>query len=81
MSDTFTTDLHRAVADVCQRHEFGLLSRLMLIAEVVDDGGELGLLIGTSPKDMPRWDRVGLLQFALTDVATPSVDSDEGDDL
>ncbi|MBO0514781.1 hypothetical protein, partial [Streptomyces beijiangensis] len=53
---------------VCQRHGHGLLSRLIMCAEVVDTDGDLGLLIGSSPADMPIWDRTGMLRYALADV-------------
>ncbi|WP_274567632.1 hypothetical protein [Streptomyces spiramyceticus] len=40
----------------------------MLCAEVVDDDGEIGLLIGASPQDMATWDRAGMLRYALSDL-------------
>lgn len=61
-------DLHRAVAETCQRHGMELLSRLVLCAEVVDERGEIGLLIGSAPSDMAAWDRAGMLRYALSDL-------------
>ncbi|MEU2592997.1 hypothetical protein ABZ649_04625 [Streptomyces albidoflavus] len=64
----FNTDLHRAVAEVCQRHELGMLSRLVLCAEVVEEDGTVALLLSSSPRDMPAWDRQGMLRYAMADL-------------
>ncbi|GAA3371198.1 hypothetical protein GCM10020367_20890 [Streptomyces sannanensis] len=62
------SDLHTAIADVLDRHGYGLLSRMILVAEIVDEDGALGLLLGSSPTDLPVWDRVGMLRYALHDT-------------
>ncbi|MFJ4412980.1 hypothetical protein [Streptomyces sp. NPDC088925] len=81
----FTEDLHRAVAGVFQEHGYGMLSRLVMCAEVVDEeDGDIGLLIGSSPENMPVWDRAGMMRYALADVDADTVrqriDMDEGDE-
>ncbi|TQE30877.1 hypothetical protein Sipo8835_23070 [Streptomyces ipomoeae] len=53
---------------MCQKNGFGLLSRVVVAAEVVDDDGAIGLLVGSSPADLAVWDRVGMLRYALLDV-------------
>ncbi|MFC8449489.1 hypothetical protein [Kitasatospora sp. NPDC057223] len=63
-------DVHQAVADVLRAHGAGLLSRAVLVLEVVDvESGELGLYVEASPTDMPMWDRAGLLRYADLDLA------------
>ncbi|WP_432034426.1 hypothetical protein [Streptomyces antibioticus] len=64
----FSTELHHAVAEVCQQNGYGLLSRVVVAAEVVDDDGAIGLLVGSSPADLAVWDRVGILRYALLDI-------------
>ncbi|MEU8919512.1 hypothetical protein AB0D10_01075 [Kitasatospora sp. NPDC048545] len=65
-----TDDMHQAVAEVLRAHGAGLLSRALLVLEVVDEvSGELGLYVEASPADMPMWDRAGLLRYADLDLA------------
>ncbi|MEU5383222.1 hypothetical protein [Kitasatospora cineracea] len=65
-----TDDVHQAVAEVLRTHGAGLLSRALLVLEVVDEAsGELGLYVEASPTDMPMWDRAGLLRYADLDLA------------
>ncbi|KDN85659.1 hypothetical protein [Kitasatospora cheerisanensis] len=65
-----TDDIHQAVAGVLRAHGAGLLSRALLVLEVVDEvTGELGLYVEASPADMPAWDRAGLLHYAGLDLA------------
>ncbi|MCX4749234.1 hypothetical protein OG455_27640 [Kitasatospora sp. NBC_01287] len=65
-----TDDVHQAIAEVLRCHGAGLLSRAVLVLEVVDeDSGELGLYVEASPSDMPMWDRAGLLRYADLDLA------------
>ncbi|WP_392749462.1 hypothetical protein [Streptomyces sp. LN590] len=66
---TPTEDLHKAVADVMAAHGYGMVSRLAFVVELVDEEtGDLGLLRGTSPSDMPAWSELGLFQFAIADI-------------
>ncbi|MFB7576729.1 hypothetical protein [Streptomyces sp. NPDC056165] len=65
---SMSEDLHQAVADVMRAHGFGLVSRLVFVAELVDDNGELGLLRGSCPGDMPVWSELGLHAYAVTDI-------------
>jgi hypothetical protein len=60
--------MHEAVGRVMEAHGCGLLSRMVLVAEVVDEEGALGLLRGSSPLDMPVWSELGLFQYALADI-------------
>ncbi|MFF8769067.1 hypothetical protein [Kitasatospora sp. NPDC015120] len=65
-----TDDIHQAVAGALRAHGAGLLSRMVLVLEVVDeDTGELGLYTEASPADMPAWDRAGLIRYADLDLA------------
>ncbi|MFD7639578.1 hypothetical protein ACFV4P_02900 [Kitasatospora sp. NPDC059795] len=65
-----TDDVHQAVAGVLHAHGAGLLSRAVLVLEVVEEqSGELGLYVEASPADMPMWDRAGLLRYAELDLA------------
>ncbi|MFD4394360.1 hypothetical protein [Kitasatospora sp. NPDC058478] len=65
-----TDDIHQAVAGVLRAHGTGLLSRAVLVLEVVEEEtGELGLFLETSPTDMPVWDRAGMLRYADLDLA------------
>lgn len=41
-SGRFSTDLHHAVAEACQQDGYGLLSRVAVAVEAVDDGGQSG---------------------------------------
>ncbi len=65
-----TDDIHDAVARVLRAHGAGLLSRAVLIIEVLDeeDGG-LGLYVEASPDAMPAWDRAGMIQYASMDLS------------
>lgn len=82
---TVAEDLHRAVAGVLQEHGFGMVSRLVFVAELVDeDDGTLGLVRGSSPWDMPVWSELGFHQYAVTDIqaavtATRVAESEEDD--
>ena len=67
-AEEFSSDLHAAIAGVCLCHGYGMLSRLVMAAEFVDDDGELGLLVGSLPQDMPVWDRMGMLRYAVADT-------------
>ncbi|GAA1161959.1 hypothetical protein F4556_005053 [Kitasatospora gansuensis] len=65
-----TDDIHQAVAGALRAHGAGLLSRMVLVLEVVDEeSGELGLYTEASPADMPAWDRAGLIRYASLDLA------------
>nr|BEK65695.1 hypothetical protein KPHV_29220 [Kitasatospora purpeofusca] len=81
-----TDDIHQAVAGVLRVHGAGLLSRALLVLEVVDEEtGELGLYVEASPADMPMWDRAGLLRYADLDLAGQVTacrigDADTGED-
>ena len=69
MSSTLEEDLQRAVAGVMHAHGFGLVSRLVFVVELIaEDSGELGLLRGSTPADMPVWDELGMHQYALADI-------------
>ena len=59
MAADFAEDLHRAVADVLDAHGLGMLSRLVMVAELVDEDGNLNLIRGSCPADMPIWDELG----------------------
>ncbi|MFF3493735.1 hypothetical protein ACFYWS_20550 [Streptomyces sp. NPDC002795] len=61
-------ELHQAVAGVLQEHGYGMTSRLVFVVELVDDDGELGLMRGSSPWDMPTWSELGLHQYAIADI-------------
>ncbi|MFE5089460.1 hypothetical protein ACFRCI_03480 [Streptomyces sp. NPDC056638] len=80
MSADFEQDLHTAVASVLQVHGLGMLSRAVLTVELVDDEGQLGLLTGTLPEDMPSWDRVGMLQYGLAHTNAQMIAAQLGDD-
>ncbi|MGI5143723.1 MULTISPECIES: hypothetical protein [unclassified Streptomyces] len=68
MSD-LAQDLHQAFAGVMQAHGYGLVSRLVFVAELVDEGnGELGLMRGSIPADMPVWSELGLHRYAVADI-------------
>ncbi|MFF0409699.1 hypothetical protein ACFYUY_04600 [Kitasatospora sp. NPDC004745] len=63
-------DIHQAIGGVLRAHGAGLLSRAVLVLEVVDeDTGELGLFMEVSPPDMPVWDRAGMLRYCDLDLA------------
>ncbi|MFJ4791740.1 hypothetical protein [Kitasatospora purpeofusca] len=65
-----TDDLHKAISGTLRAHGAGLLSRAVLVLEVVDEEtGELGLYVEASPADMPAWDRSGLIGYASLDLA------------
>ncbi len=65
-----TDDIHEAVARVLQAHGAGLLSRAVLVIEVLDEqDGQLGLYVEASPADMPAWDRAGMIRYADMDLA------------
>lgn len=78
-----TDDIHQAVAGALRTHGAGLLSRMVLVLEVVDEEtGELGLYTEASPADMPAWDRAGLIRYAdldLTGQITACRVADSGD--
>ena len=64
----FDDDLHAAIAGVLRTHGLGMLGRALVLAEVHDEEGEIGLLTQTLPDTMPIWDRTGLLRYALSDL-------------
>ncbi len=68
MAADFAEDLHHAVADVLDAHGLGMLSRLVVVAELVDEDGGLNLIRGSCPVDMPIWDELGLHRYALADI-------------
>ncbi|TQF05562.1 hypothetical protein E6W39_29200 [Kitasatospora acidiphila] len=65
----FDDDLHAAIAGVLSSHGLGMLGRAVVVAEVHDDDGELGLITQPLPDTMPIWDRTGLLGYASLDLA------------
>ncbi|GAA0695066.1 hypothetical protein GCM10010193_57230 [Kitasatospora atroaurantiaca] len=66
-----TDDIHEAVARVLQAHGAGLLSRAVLVIEVLGEhDGQLGLYVEASPADMPLWDRAGMIRYADMDLAS-----------
>jgi hypothetical protein len=65
---SFAEDVHQAFAGVMQAHGLGLVSRLVFVVELVEDGGELALLRGSVPGDMPVWSELGLHRYAVADI-------------
>ncbi|MGW4138873.1 hypothetical protein ACWELV_19130 [Streptomyces mirabilis] len=65
---TLAEDVHEAFAGVMRAHGFGMVSRLVFVVELVEDGGELGLLRGSCPGDMPVWSELGLHRYAVADI-------------
>ncbi|MFJ7422735.1 hypothetical protein ACIQXD_29650 [Streptomyces uncialis] len=65
MSGNLNVDLHTAISGVLHDHGLGMLSRAVVAVEIVDSDGDIGLLTGTLPEDMPSWDRVGMLEYSL----------------
>ncbi|MFD7769857.1 hypothetical protein [Streptomyces sp. NPDC059787] len=62
-------DLHHAVATVLSAHGFGLVSRMVFVVELVEEGtGELGVLRGSIPASLPVWDELGLHRYAVADI-------------
>lgn len=79
---TVAEDLHQAVAGVLQEHGYGMVSRLVFVAELVAEDGSLGLVRGSSPWDMPVWSELGFHQYAVSDIqavvtATRMADNEE----
>ncbi|MGW0631140.1 hypothetical protein [Streptomyces sp. NPDC002758] len=51
-----------------QAHGLGLVSQLVFVVELVEDSGELALLRGSVPGDMPVWSELGLHRYAVADI-------------
>ncbi|MCZ1001182.1 hypothetical protein O1M63_29015 [Streptomyces mirabilis] len=65
---TLAEDVHVAFAGVMRAHGFGMVSRLVFVVELVEDSGELGLLRGSCPGDMPVWSELGLHRYSVADI-------------
>ncbi|MFF3565463.1 hypothetical protein ACFYXS_36050 [Streptomyces sp. NPDC002574] len=66
---SFVEGAHKAFASVMRAHSFGMVSRLVFVVELVDEAtGELGLLRGSCPGDMPVWSELGLHRYAVADI-------------
>ncbi|KOX33025.1 MULTISPECIES: hypothetical protein [unclassified Streptomyces] len=71
--DQLAEALEGAVGEVLATLGLGILSRMTLSIEVIDRDGDLGLFTVAAPANMPVWDRIGLLRYALTELEANSV--------
>jgi hypothetical protein len=56
-------DLHNAVADVLAHHETSMVTKWIILVEVVDEAGDRGMWTFTSP-GATAWDSLGMLTYA-----------------
>lgn len=66
-----TVDLEQSLAEVLGEHERGMLSRAVVVAEVLDDEGERSLSVLTTP-GMPEWDALGLCRYGVLSIEGPA---------
>ncbi|MGI5526806.1 hypothetical protein ACQEVX_05065 [Streptomyces syringium] len=60
--DELGEDLEVSLAIVLGEAEMGMLTRAVVIAEVLDDDGERNLMVLTTPR-LAEWDALGMCRY------------------
>ncbi|MFD8022596.1 hypothetical protein ACFV6G_19505 [Streptomyces lavendulae] len=64
-------DIEAALTEVLGGHERGILSRAVIIAELLDSDGERALSIITTP-GVTEWDALGLCRYGVLSIEGPA---------
>lgn len=70
MSD-LATDVETVLTEVLGGHERGILSRAVVVAEVLDVEGERSLSVITTP-GLSEWDALGLCRYGVLSIEGPA---------
>ncbi|WP_367132885.1 MULTISPECIES: hypothetical protein [Streptomyces] len=68
--DELGEDLEVSLAMVLGEAEIGMLSRAVVIAEVLDDNGERTLMVMTTPR-ISEWDALGMCRYGQLCIEGP----------
>ncbi|MFE2850393.1 hypothetical protein ACFXJO_04580 [Streptomyces lavendulae] len=64
-------DVEMALTEVLGGHERGILSRAVVVAELLDGDGERALSIITTP-GVTEWDALGLCRYGVLSIEGPA---------
>ncbi|MDJ0383211.1 hypothetical protein [Streptomyces sp. G-G2] len=64
-------DIEEALTDVLGGHERGMLSRAVVVAELLDADGERTLSIITTP-GVTEWDGLGMCRYGVLSIEGPA---------
>ncbi|MFD9418760.1 hypothetical protein ACFWC9_29180 [Streptomyces goshikiensis] len=64
-------DVEAVLTEVLGGHERGILSRAVVVAEVLDGDGERSLSIITTPS-LSEWDALGLCRYGVLSIEGPA---------
>ncbi|MCP3760657.1 MULTISPECIES: hypothetical protein [unclassified Streptomyces] len=65
------TDVETVLTEVLGGHERGILSRAIVVAEVLDVDGERSLSVITTP-GLSEWDALGLCRYGVLSIEGPA---------
>ncbi|MFZ3493049.1 hypothetical protein ACODT5_07425 [Streptomyces sp. 5.8] len=65
------TDVETVLTEVLGGHERGILSRAVVVAEVLDVDGERSLSVITTP-GLSEWDALGLCRYGVLSIEGPA---------
>ncbi|MFE1560113.1 hypothetical protein ACFW6V_34615 [Streptomyces sp. NPDC058734] len=66
-----SADIEMALTEVLGGHERGILSRAVIVAEMLDGDGERALSIITTP-GVTEWDALGLCRYGVLSIEGPA---------
>ncbi|MER6391292.1 hypothetical protein ABT236_22845 [Streptomyces sp. NPDC001523] len=66
-------DIETVLTEVLGGHERGILSRAVVVAEVLDADGDRSLSVITTP-GLSEWDALGLCRYGVLSIEGPAAD-------
>ncbi|MFE2524768.1 hypothetical protein ACFXEL_11080 [Streptomyces sp. NPDC059382] len=66
-------DIETVLTEVLGGHERGILSRAVVVAEVLDADGDRSLSVITTP-GLSEWDALGLCRYGALSIEGPAAD-------
>ncbi|MFD9374605.1 hypothetical protein ACFWBH_03530 [Streptomyces sp. NPDC059999] len=67
------SDIETVLTEVLGGHERGILSRALVVAEVLDADGDRSLSVITTP-GLSEWDALGLCRYGVLSIEGPAAD-------
>ncbi|MFD3511931.1 hypothetical protein [Streptomyces sp. NPDC058657] len=68
---SLTGDIEEALAEVLAGHEYGMLARAVVVAELLDTDGDRSLSVLATP-GVPEWDVLGLCRYGVLSIEGPA---------